>query len=455
MSVAIERPLPHNLEAERSILGAVLLENHSLNDAAEKLKTEDFFLAQHRLIFAQMLEMAERQQPIDTITLVEYLDRKRQLEAAGGVAYLSQLTDGLPRLTNVGHYAQIVKEKSMLRATVYTANAIQEQALAGGDDAEAILDRAESAIFQLAEDRVRQGLQSIKEVVRSSFAQLEKTFSEGRHITGLPTGYIDLDNITAGLQPQELTIIAARPSMGKTALALNIAENVAIREKQPVAIFTLEMSSHALLLRMLSSVARVDTQKFRNGHLSREDWTKITESLVALADVPLWMYDFASPTVTQIAAMARRQKRQRGLALVIVDYLQLVTASNPRRNANRQEDVASISRGLKAMAKELDVPVIAMSQLTRGPEREDRRPVLSDLRESGEIEQDADVVLFIHRPNFYKADLPEADRAKTELLVAKQRNGPTGLLNFTFVARHTRFEEAVPDAWSTPMQEGE
>jgi replicative DNA helicase len=446
---SLERPLPHNLEAERSILGAVLLDNHALNAAVEKLRTDDFFLPQHRLIFERMVHLAEKQQAIDTITLMEDLERQNQLESAGGIAYLSQLADGLPHVTNVEHYARIVKEKAVLRGLIFSASAIQEQALAAGDDADTILDRAESAIFQLAEDRVRAGLIGVKELVRENFERLERIFSEGRRITGLATGYMDLDNQTAGLQPSELVILAARPSMGKTALALNIAENVALRQREPVAVFSLEMSKESLLLRMLASEARVDAHKFRTGHMNRDDWRKITTGLANLGESPLWIDDSASSTVLEMGAKARRLKRDKGLSLMIVDYLQLVVPSNTGRGTNRQEQVASISRSLKGLAKELKIPVLVLSQLTRAPERDERKPQLADLRESGAIEQDADVVLFIHRPNFYKTDLPEEDRAKADVIIAKQRNGPTGNLNFVFLARHTRFEEAAPDAWTT------
>jgi replicative DNA helicase len=445
----LERPLPHNLEAERSILGAVLLDNHALNAAVERLRTDDFFLSQHRYIYERMVQLGENQQAIDTITLMEDLARRGELDAAGGVAYLSQLADGLPRITNVEHYARIVKEKAVLRNLIHSAAAIQEQALAAGDDADVILDRAESQIFQLAEDRVKAGLIGVKDLVKEGFERLEKIFSEGRRITGLATGYASLDNETAGLQPSELVILAARPSMGKTALALNIAENVALRQREPVAIFSLEMSKESLLLRLLSSQARVDAHKFRTGHLNRDDWGKVTASLAELGEAPIWIDDSASSTVLEMGAKARRLKRDRGLSLVVVDYIQLVVPTLNRRSSNRQEEVSSISRALKALAKELKVPVLVLSQLTRAPEREERKPQLADLRESGAIEQDADVVLFINRPNFYKTDIPDEERAKAELIIAKQRNGPTGSLNFVFLSRHTRFEEAAPDEWSS------
>lgn len=451
--ITVERPLPNNLHAERCILGAVLLDNHSLNAAVERLRSEDFFLPQHRCIFERMVRLSEKQQAIDTITLMEDLSRSGELEAAGGIAYLSQLADGLPRITNVDHYARIVKEKAVLRGLIYQAAAIQEQALAAGDDADVILDRAESAIFQLAEDRVKAGLIGVKDLVKDGFERLEKIFSEGRRITGLASGYPGLDNETAGLQPSELVILAARPSMGKTALALNIAENIALRQREPVAIFSLEMSKESLLLRLLASHAHVDAHKFRTGHMNKDDWGKVTGSLAQLGEAPIWIDDSASSTVLEMGAKARRLKRDRGLSLMIVDYLQLVVPTHSGRNTNRQEEVSGISRSLKGLAKELKVPIMVLSQLTRAPEREERKPQLADLRESGAIEQDADVVLFINRPNFYKTDLPEEDRAKAELIIAKQRNGPTGTLNFVFLSRHTRFEEAAPDAWNSSSDE--
>jgi replicative DNA helicase len=445
---ALERPLPQNTEAERSILGAILLDNHALNTAVERLKPEDFFHDHHRRIYRQMVELGEAQQAIDLVTLAEQLQRRGELDAAGGPAYIAQLVDGVPRITNVEHYARIVKEKSMLRGLIHATHAIQQQALEAEDEADAILDRAESSIFQLAEDRVRSGLVGVRDVVRDNFERISQIFREGRRITGLSTGYPQLDNLTSGLQPSELLILAARPSMGKTALALNIAENVAVRDNRPVAIFSLEMSKESLLLRLLSSDAQIDSHKFRTGHLSREDGGKIPISLSRLAEAPLWIDDTGSATVVEMGAKARRLMRDRGLSLIVVDYLQLVSARG--RFGNRNEEVSSITRGLKGLAKELKVPVLVLSQLTRAPEREDRRPQLADLRESGAIEQDADVVMFIHRPNAFKPDEAPEERAKTELLIAKQRNGPTDRIHFVFRNAYTRFEEAAPDAWTEP-----
>ncbi len=418
-TTALERQLPQNTEAERSILGAILLDNHALNATLEKLKPEDFFHDHHRRIYQQMIVLGETQQAIDLVTLTDQLHRSGELESSGGPAYIAQLMDGVPHVTNVEHYARIVKEKSLLRGLIYATHAIQQQALEAEEDADAILDRAESQIFQLAEDRVRSGLVGVREVVRENFERISQIFTEGKRITGLSTGYHQLDNLTSGFQPSELLILAARPSMGKTALALNIAENVAVRGNKPVAIFSLEMSKESLLLRLLSSDAQIDSHKFRTGHLSREDGGKIPISLTRLAEAPLWIDDMGSATVVEMGAKLRRLKRDKGLSLVIVDYLQLISARG--KFGNRNEEVSSITRGLKSMAKELRVPVLVLSQLTRAPEREDRRPQLSDLRESGAIEQDADVVMFINRPNAFKPDEAPEERAKTELLIAKQR----------------------------------
>ena len=447
MSVAtLEKPLPNNLDAERSVLGAILLDNNALNTAIENLRPDDFFLDQHRRVFTQMISLGEAQQAIDLITLTEELHRRGDLEAAGGAPYLASLADGMPKVSNVEHYARIVKEKAMLRNLIHTTHNIQQRAFEGEDGADMILDNAESSIFLLAEDRVKAGLISVRDIVRDNFERLEKIFKEGKSITGIPTGYVELDKLTSGLQSSELLILAARPSQGKTALALNLAENIAIRAGQPVAIFSLEMSKESLLQRLVASVAQIDAHKFRTGHLSRGDWTAMTDALGTISNAPLWVDDAGSISVLEIGAKARRLKRDKGLALLIVDYLQLITARG--RFGNRQEEVASISRGLKGLAKELQIPVLVLSQLTRAPERDERGPQLSDLRESGAIEQDADVVMFIYRPHFFKAGASPEEREETELRIAKQRNGPTDNVKFVFRSRLTRFEEAAPDAFS-------
>jgi len=446
VDTTIEKPLPNNLDAERSVLGAILLDNNALNTAIESLRAEDFFLDQHRRVFTQMIALGEAQQAIDLITLTEELHRRGDLEASGGAPYLASLADGMPKVSNVEHYARIVKEKAMLRNLIHTTHNIQQRAFEGEDGADMILDNAESSIFLLAEDRVKAGLIPVKDIVRDNFERLEKIFKEGKSITGIPTGYVELDKLTSGLQPSELLILAARPSQGKTALALNLAENIAIRAGQPVAIFSLEMSKESLLQRLVASVAQIDAHKFRTGHLSRTDWTGMTDALGTISNAPLWVDDAGSISVLEIGAKARRLKRDKGLSLLIVDYLQLITARG--RFGNRQEEVASISRGLKGLAKELQIPVLVLSQLTRAPERDERGPQLSDLRESGAIEQDADVVMFIYRPHFFKAAASPEEREETELRIAKQRNGPTDNVKFVFRSRLTRFEEAAPDAFS-------
>ena len=446
VDTTIEKPLPNNLDAERSVLGAILLDNNALNTAIESLRAEDFFLDQHRRVFTQMIALGEAQQAIDLITLTEELHRRGDLEASGGAPYLASLADGMPKVSNVEHYARIVKEKAMLRNLIHTTHNIQQRAFEGEDGADMILDNAESSIFLLAEDRVKAGLIPVKDIVRDNFERLEKIFKEGKSITGIPTGYVELDKLTSGLQPSELLILAARPSQGKTALALNLAENIAIRAGQPVAIFSLEMSKESLLQRLVASVAQIDAHKFRTGHLSRTDWTGMTDALGTISNAPLWVDDAGSISVLEIGAKARRLKRDKGLSLLIVDYLQLITARG--RFGNRQEEVASISRGLKGLAKELQIPVLVLSQLTRAPERDERGPQLSDLRESGAIEQDADVVMFIYRPHFFKAGASPEEREETELRIAKQRNGPTDNVKFVFRSRLTRFEEAAPDAFS-------
>ncbi len=445
---AIERPLPQNLDAERSVLGAILIDNHALNTAIEKLKPEDFFHDAHRRIFNQMIQLGESQQGIDLITLSDQLRRKGELEAAGGAAYIAQLIDGAYRISNLDHYARIIKEKSLLRNLIHATDSIKQTALDAEEDADSLLDRAESSIFQIAEDRIRTGLVSMKDVVDENMERLERVINEGKQVTGLRTGYDDLDNLTSGLQPSELIILAARPSVGKTSFALNIAENVTVQHQAPVAIFSLEMSKESLLMRLLASVARIDSHRFRTGRIRREDWRDMTHTLAQLSASPLWIDDSGSATVTEIGAKARRMKRDRGLSLVIVDYLQLIAARG--RFSNRNEEVSSITRGLKALAKELKVPVLVLSQLTRAPEREERSPQLADLRESGAIEQDADVVLFINRKYLFKKksdDITDEDRAKTELKIAKQRNGPVDSIPLVFIGKYTRFEQSTDRSW--------
>jgi len=445
VDTTLEKPLPNNLDAERSVLGAILLDNNALNPAIEHLRPEDFFLDQHRRVFTQMIALGEVQQAIDLVTLTEELNRKGDLEASGGAPYLASLADGMPKVSNIEHYARIVKEKAILRNLIHTTHNIQQRAFEGEDGADAILDNAESSIFALAEDRVRAGLLPIKDIVRDNFERLERIFREGRASRN-SHGLHGAGQAHVRPAALRLLILAARPSQGKTALALNLMENIAIRGGHPVAMFSLEMSKESLLQRLVASVAQIDAHKFRTGHLSKEDWRRMTESLGTISAAPLWIDDAGSISVLEIGAKARRLKRDKGLSMLVVDYLQLITARG--RFGNRQEEVSSISRGLKGLAKELQIPVLVLSQLTRAPERDERGPQLSDLRESGAIEQDADVVMFIYRPHFFKAGATPEEREETELRIAKQRNGPTDLVKFVFRSRFTRFEEAAPDAFS-------
>ncbi|HEY2647453.1 MAG TPA: replicative DNA helicase [Candidatus Acidoferrales bacterium] len=448
---SLDRPMPHFLEAEKSVLGAVLVHSEYFTTVLEKgLKAEDFFLREHRLIYEAMRQLDDLRTPIDLLTVNEQLRTEDMLERAGGVAYLAQLIDGRPHVVNIEHWVDIVREKALLRNIIAAAEKMQTQALDANESADEILGNAENSVFQLAEERVRHGLVGIRDVVRENFERISQIYKEGKRVTGLSTGYHELDNMTSGLQPSELIILAARPSMGKTAFALNLAENIALRDKKAVAIFSLEMSKESLLLRLLSSDAKIDSHKFRTGRLTKEDGSKIPLSLNRLAEGSLWIDDSGSATVAEINAKIRRVSRDRKLSLVVVDYLQLIAAHG--RFGNRNEEVSSITRGLKALAKELKMPVLVLSQLSRASEKEDRLPMLSDLRESGAIEQDADVVMFIHRPNFYKTseEVTPEQRGETNLIIAKQRNGPTDTVRFVFQGGFTRFEERAPDSWAEP-----
>lgn len=433
--------LPANVEAERSILGAILLDNLAYNQAAEHLRPDDFSLDSHRRIYSRMVDLAESSHPIDMITLIEELDRRKELEAVGDVGYVSGLVDGVPDRPSIEHYIRIVRDKALLRGLIHAATAAIARAGEQADPAEEILNDAEATIFQLSEKRIGRGFMGVQEIVKESFGSVDALLQRGQRITGLETHYADLDELTSGLQPSDLVIIAARPSMGKTAFALNIAENAAISDRKVVGIFSLEMSREALLLRVLCSAARVDSHKMRTGSLWREDMEKVVRAMDRLANAPLFIDDTPGISLSEMRAKARRLLQSQGkLDLVIVDYLQLMSASG-KRFENRTQEVSAISRGLKGLAKELRVPVVALSQLSRAPESRggDHRPQLADLRESGSIEQDADVVMFIFREEIYKPDDPELD-GRAEIIIAKQRNGPTGKLNLAFIKRSTRFE---------------
>ena len=433
--------LPANIEAERSILGAILLDNHSYNEAAEHLKPEDFSLDSHRRIYTRMVDLAESSRPIDLITLRSELDRHRELEAVGDIGYVSALLDGVPDRPSIEHYVRLVRDKALLRGLIHAANAAIARAAEQADPAEEILNDAEAAIFQLSEKRIGRGFMGVQEIVKESFGSVDALLQRGQRITGLATHYNDLDEMTSGLQRSDLVIIAARPSMGKTAFAMNIAENAAIEDQKVVGVFSLEMSKEALLQRLLCSTARVDSHRFRTGTLFQDDTRKIQHAMEKLAHAPLFIDDTPGLGVSEMRAKARRLQQSMGkLDLLIVDYMQLMSGGS-RRYENRTQEVSAISRGLKALAKELSVPVVALSQLSRAPESRggDHRPQLSDLRESGSIEQDADLVAFIFREEVYKPDDPELD-GRAEIIISKQRNGPTGKVHMAFLRNCTRFE---------------
>jgi len=449
---SLDRGLPASPDAERSILGGILLDNFLQNEAAAALQAEHFFLDSHRRIYQRMLDLNEFGKPIDIISLADELGRHKELESVGGVAYLTSLTDGVPRRQSIEHYIRLVKDKALLRGLIHAANGMITKALDQEDETAEVLDAAEASLFALTEARIGQDLMALKDIVKESFpGGLDTLYEAGRRITGVETHYVDLDELTSGLQPSDLVIVAARPSMGKTAFVLNMAENVAIIGGQPVAIFSLEMSREALLRRMLCSQSRVDSHKFRTGFLGKDDLTKIRNGLDALLQAPMYIDDTPGISLTELRAKARRLKHTTGLGMIVVDYLQLMSATAPggKRYENRTQEVSAISRGLKAIAKELKVPMVALSQLSRAPETrgtKDNEPKLSDLRESGSIEQDADVVMFIYRPEYYNRDDPTVEN-KAKIIIAKQRNGPTDTIQLAYIKQWTRFENLDRSEW--------
>jgi replicative DNA helicase len=432
-----DKTLPHNADAERTVLGAVLVDNAAFNSAAEILTRDDFYREAHRRIFDAMAVLAERSQPMDLVTLKDELVKGAALEAVGGAAYLGSLVDGVPRMTSVEHWSRIIKEKAVLRNLIHAGNRIVQSAFEADDEVALVLDRAEKSIFDIAERRLRTGFVGLREIVKESFRTIDQLSQSKEMVTGLPTGFVDLDERTSGLQKGDLLVVAGRPAMGKTSFCLNIAQNVSLRAGETVGLFSLEMSKEQLVLRMLCADARIDAHRLRTGKLNEKDWARLAKAYADLSSSRIFIDDSAMVTPLEMRAKCRRLKAEHGLGLVIVDYLQLVTGSG--RIENRQQEISSISRSLKGLAKELGVPVIALSQLSRAPEaRTDKRPQLSDLRESGAIEQDADVVMFIYREEEYKQT--DENRGIAEIIIGKQRNGPTGTLRLAFIKEFTRFE---------------
>jgi len=433
--------LPHNLEAEKCVLGAILINNQAFNQAAEVVDAEDFFRDAHRRIFEKMVGLTDRSEPVDLVTLKDELARSGDLEEVGGPAYISALTDGVPRSANVEYYAKIVKEKSTLRRLIQSANDVLARAYDAEEDADSLLDEAERSIFQIAEHRLRSGFVKVSELVDSGYQLIEQLQQHRGLVTGVPTGFVDLDELTSGFQKSDLIIVAARPSMGKTSFVLNVAMHCGIEAGKTVGIFSLEMSKEQLFLRMLTCDARVDAHRFRGGFLGEQDYQRLVAGFGRLHDAKVFIDDTPSVGILEMRAKARRLKLEHGLDMLVVDYLQLMQGRG--RFDNRQQELASISRSLKILAKELQIPIVALSQLSRAPEaRGDHRPQLSDLRESGALEQDADVVLFIFREEMYATEgEPNPDAEGTaEIIIGKQRNGPTGVVRLAFLKQYTRFE---------------
>lgn len=443
-SLALEKGLPANLDAERYVLGAILLDDTYFVQVAGVLETEDFSIEKHQRIYTRMAELHDRDERIDRVTVANELLRHNQLEACDGLAYLVSLDDGLPQILNIESYVRIVKDKAILRRMIFTAQSLMNRCINGTESPHEILATTEDALIKLGEAQVRTAFATPAKIVDEYEGGLNAFLDPSKRIKGVSTGFTKLDEMTSGLHGGELVILAARPSMGKTALALNMAQHVAVRLNLPVAVFSLEMSKESLLTRLLCATARVDSHRYRTGYLNAEERRRLQAALVQLTEAPLFIDDSAGVNVMDMHAKLRRLQAEHKLGLVVVDYLQLM--SSPRRVENRVQEVSAISRGLKLLAKELNVPMLVLSQLSRAPETRqgDHRPQLSDLRESGSIEQDADLVMFIFREEVYKRDREDL-RGLAELLLAKQRNGPIGKIDLVFLHHLTKFENRAED----------
>jgi len=441
---AVNRPLaemdripPQNLEAEQSVIGAVLLENEAIAAAIETLRPDDFYKKAHKEMFIAMLSLYEKNEPIDLITLTDQLTKREQLNNIGGASYLSMVASMVPTAANVRYHAKIVKEKAILRNLISTATEIVTQGYDTEQDVHELLDMAESKIFNISEKMVRQSYVHIKEVVKDTIELVDKLFDKKERITGLPSGFVDLDDATTGFHPGDLVVIGARPGMGKTAFCLNLINHAALEEKIPIALFSLEMTKEQLVLRMLCSEGEVDSKAVRSGYHNKEDYRKLVNAAGRLADAPIYIDDSFN-TILDIRAKSRRLKAEHGLGLIIIDYLQLM--SGVGMNVSREQVISEISRSLKALAKDLSVPVIVISQLNRSCEMrgDNKRPMIADLRESGAIEQDADTIMFLYRGEYYGAK--DAEEGTAELNIAKQRSGPTKVIKLTFIDKFTKFK---------------
>lgn len=428
---------PHDIEAEQAVIGSMLTDKDAISSALEVLKAEDFYREDNKLIFEAIVNLYNRAEPVDIITLKTELQSMKQLEAVGGLEYIAQLPDKVPTTANVEQYIKIVEEKSALRALIKTANDLINLGYDQTQEVEDILDTAEKRIFDVIQNRNQKGYSAIKDILVDSFTELEQLYNQKQHITGIPTGFADLDYITAGLHPSDLVIVAARPAMGKSAFALNIATNAAVRANTGVAIFSLEMSKEQMTNRILCSEAMVDSNKVRTGKIEDDDWTKLAEASGALSQAQIFIDDTPGISVMEIRAKCRKLKLEKNIGLVVIDYIQLVQGSS-KKNSSREQEISEISRSLKILAKEIGVPVIALSQLSRSVEqRPDHRPMLSDLRESGAIEQDADIVMFLYRDDYYNEDSEKKNIA--EVILAKHRAGSTGTVELAWLGSYTKF----------------
>ena len=428
---------PHDTEAEQAVLGSMLTDVDAVVDAIEILKPEDFYREDNKNIYEAMLNLYGKAEPIDVITVKSELTSMGKFEVVGGLEYLATLPDKVPTTTNAIKYIHIVEEKSILRKLIKTANDLISLGYAQNEDIDVIIEQAEKKIFDIMQGKNQKGYTALKDILVESFAEIEKLYNQKEAITGIPTGFADLDYKTAGLHKSDLILIAARPAMGKSAFALNIATNAAINAKVPVIIFNLEMSKSQLVNRMLCSEAMVDSNKIRTGKMDEEDWVKLATALGPLSEAPIYIDDTPGITVTEIRAKCRKLKLEKDIGLVVIDYLQLIQGSG-KKNASREQEISEISRSLKILAKELDIPVVALSQLSRAAEqRADHRPMLSDLRESGAIEQDADIVMFLYRDDYYNPDTEKKNIA--EIILAKHRAGSTGTIELLWLGNYTKF----------------
>ena len=432
-----ERIPPHNIEAEQSVIGAVFLDPETFSTASELLMPEDFFRAGHQRIFSAMVQLADKGEPIDLVTVTSFLHNRKELDEAGGVSYLSDVAGSVPTAANIGYYSKIVEEKAMLRRLIRTATDIVTSGFEREDEVDEVLNEAEKSILEVSSRQNAGAFKSIKDVLIEVYDDIEQLHHQSGDITGIASGFRDLDRITSGFQPNDLIIVAARPSVGKTAFALNVAQNVAVNTDENVAIFSLEMGAEQLVSRMLCAEGNIDSQRLRSGQLQADDWSKLTMAMGSLSNAGIYIDDSPGIRVAEIRSKCRRLKQEHGLGMILIDYLQLIQGSANSKE-NRQQEVSEISRSLKALARELNVPLIALSQLSRGVEsRQDKRPMMSDLRESGSIEQDADIVGFLYRDDYY--DTESEKQNIIEIIISKQRNGPVGSVELAFVKEYNKF----------------